>query len=50
MARRAARLTRGPSVRCWREENHPVSMQPRIAFSTLAFPDASLATAVSLGR
>src|ERR1700677_3052368 len=25
-------------------------MQPRIAFSTLAFPDASLATAVSLGR
>jgi len=27
-----------------------VSMQPRIAFSTLAFPDASLATAVSLGR
>ena len=27
-----------------------MSMQPRIAFSTLAFPDASLATAVSLGR
>jgi sugar phosphate isomerase/epimerase len=27
-----------------------VSMQPRIAFSTLAFPDASLATAASLGR
>ena len=27
-----------------------VSMQPRIAFSTLAFPDVSLATAVSLGR
>jgi sugar phosphate isomerase/epimerase len=27
-----------------------VSIQQRIAFSTLAFPDASLATAVSLGR
>lgn len=25
-------------------------MQPRIAFSTLAFPDATLAAAVSLGR
>jgi hypothetical protein len=27
-----------------------VSAGPRIAFSTLAFPDASLATAFSLGR
>jgi sugar phosphate isomerase/epimerase len=27
-----------------------VSAGPRIAFSTLAFPDASLATALSLGR
>ncbi len=27
-----------------------MSIQQRIAFSTLAFPDASLATAVSLGR
>jgi sugar phosphate isomerase/epimerase len=27
-----------------------VSARPRIAFSTLAFPDASLATALSLGR
>jgi hypothetical protein len=25
-------------------------MPPRIAFSTLAFPDATLAAAVSLGR
>jgi hypothetical protein len=27
-----------------------MSVSPRIAFSTLAFPDATLATAASLGR
>src|SRR6516225_1094466 len=30
--------------------NHSADTPPRVAFSTLAFPDATLASAVSLGR
>jgi sugar phosphate isomerase/epimerase len=52
MTRWAARADARPigQVQAERRIDHLVSMQPRIAFSTLAFPDASLATAVSLGR
>jgi sugar phosphate isomerase/epimerase len=52
MTRWAARIDARPigQVPAERRIDHLVSMQPRIAFSTLAFPDASLATAVSLGR
>ena len=31
-------------------EDLSVSSPPRVAFSTLAFPDATLASAASLGR
>jgi len=51
-------ITAGPlALPCRRRQDRPASLSqetsintPRLAFSTLAFPDADLATAVSLGR
>ena len=43
-------VRRSPSALTSHEGKNMLTSTPRIAFSTLAFPDATLATAVSLGR